>query len=121
VVFGIHSIHLYQSMSVELAALELSEWLQSENPPLLLDVREVDEHKFVALPDSKLIPLGELPARVAEIAEWKDRDVLVYCHHGIRSLHAIRFLRGEGFSKLRNLSGGIHAWACEVDPEMKRY
>ena len=108
-------------MNLEMAALELSEELQGENPPQLLDVREVEEHEFVALPESKLIPLGELQGRVAELAEWKDREVVVYCHHGIRSLHAIRFLRGEGFSKLRNLSGGIHAWACEVDQEMKKY
>lgn len=88
---------------------------------MLLDVREVAEHEFVALPESTLIPLGELPERVDEIADWKDKEVVVYCHHGVRSLHAIAFLKAQGFQKVRNLTGGIDRWSLEVDPEAPRY
>lgn len=107
--------------SLQLSPAELAEWLQAANPPVLLDVREVEEHHFAALPDSKLIPLREIPDRVSELEAWKDRDVVVYCHHGVRSLHAIGWLRQQGFAKLRNLSGGIDAWSREVDASVPRY
>jgi len=111
-------------MSIEQTQLspgELAAWLRGENPPLLLDVREEDEHQFAALPNSTLIPLRQIPDRVREIEDWKERDIVVYCHHGVRSLHAIGWLRQQGFSKLRNLSGGIDGWSREVDPSLPRY
>ncbi len=68
-----------------------------------------------------LIPLGQVPARMAEIA--RDKDVVVHCHHGIRSAQAIRFLVDSGFdpTRLWNLAGGIDAWSLEVDPTVPRY
>jgi len=100
---------------------ELAQRLQSETPPCLLDVRHPGEHEFVALPNSKLIPLPDLGERVDEIKDWMDRDIVVYCHHGIRSAHAIGFLRAIGFQRLANLSGGIDRWSQEVQPDMPRY
>ena len=100
---------------------ELAEKLRGPKPPRLLDVRQPDEHAFVALPDSTLIPLGELAARFDELEAWRDEEVVVYCHHGVRSLHAIGRLRSLGFSKLHNLSGGIDAWSATVDATMPRY
>jgi rhodanese-related sulfurtransferase len=73
------------------------------------------------LPGSTLLPLSELAERLEDIAEWKADDVVVYCHHGIRSAHAIAFLRGQGFTKLANLTGGIDRWSSEVDPCVPRY
>lgn len=105
-----------QIFPTELAAL-----LKTSPPPHLLDVREPEEHEFVALPGSTLIPLGQLFTHAAEIAAWKDEEIVVYCHHGIRSLHAIRQLQELGFTKLSNLSGGIDGWAREVEPAMRRY
>jgi rhodanese-related sulfurtransferase len=87
----------------------------------LLDVRQPEEHAFVALPNSTLIPLGELPARADEIENWKDDEVVVYCHHGIRSANAIAQLRAIGFKNLHNLSGGIDRWTTEIDPSAPRY
>ena len=100
---------------------ELAARLRSANPPRLLDVRQPDEHAFVSLPDSTLIPLGELSARADEIEEWKEEEVVVYCHHGIRSANAIAQLRAIGFTNLHNLSGGIDRWSTEVDPRLPRY
>jgi sulfur-carrier protein adenylyltransferase/sulfurtransferase len=108
-------------MDVQISASELSAKMQKGERPLLLDVREPEEHAFAALPDSKLIPLGEVLQRAGEIESWKDKEVVVYCHHGIRSLHAISRLRTMGFSNLRNLSGGIDAWSREVDHSVPRY
>ena len=100
---------------------ELAEKLRAPNPPRLLDVRQAEEHAFATLPNSTLIPLGELMARADEIEDWKIEEVVVYCHHGIRSAHAIAQLRALGFTKLQNLSGGIDRWTDEVDPKLPRY
>jgi len=100
---------------------ELAQKLQSSNPPRLLDVRQPEEHAFVVLPDSILIPLGELLGRVGEIEEWKDEEVIVYCHHGIRSAQAVVQLRAIGFTNVHNLSGGIDRWTSEVNPALPRY
>ena len=105
----------------QLSPGDLAIWLRGENPPLLLDVREQEEHQFAALPGSTLIPLRQIPDRADQIAAWKDKDVVVYCHHGVRSLQAIGWLRQLGFTKLRNLTGGIDLWSCEVDSAMPRY
>lgn len=100
---------------------ELAAWLRSEHPPRLLDVRQPEENALVALPNSTLIPLGELFQRAEEIEGWKNEDVVVYCHHGIRSLNAIGQLKHLGFLKLHNLAGGIDRWTSEVDPSLPRY
>ncbi len=100
---------------------ELSERLRLPEPPVLLDVREPEEHSVCALPGSRLIPLADLPERLGELADWKDRELVVYCHHGIRSAHAIGFLQSAGFGQLTNLSGGIDRWSLEVDPALPRY
>jgi rhodanese-related sulfurtransferase len=91
------------------------------NAPRLLDVREPEEFEIAALPNARLLPLGQIPARFSELESWKNETIVVYCHHGIRSLHAINFLLQAGFANLANLSGGIDAWSREVDPKTPRY
>jgi len=86
-----------------------------------LDVREAEEHAFCALPDSRWVPLSELMERVEDLADWRTQEVVVYCHHGVRSAHAIALLRQFGFTRLFNLSGGIDRWSLEVDPKVPRY
>jgi rhodanese-related sulfurtransferase len=108
-------------MDLPISASELAAKLQTADAPRLLDVREQAEHDFAALPDSKLIPLGQITGRAGEIDSWKDKEIVVYCHHGIRSLHAIARLRSLGFTNLRNLSGGIDAWSREVNAALPRY
>ena len=108
-------------MNLQISPTELAARLRADNPPHLLDVREVEENQFVALPDSTLIPLGEIASRLNEIEEWKEEEIVVYCHHGIRSLNAIGQLKHFGFTKLQNLAGGIDRWSTEVDPKLPRY
>ncbi len=102
-------------------ATELAGLLKLPDAPRLLDVREPEEFEIASLPGARLTPLGQIPALVEQIADWKKEAVVVYCHHGIRSMHAINFLTHAGFTNLANLSGGIDAWAREVDPKMPRY
>lgn len=93
--------------------------LLDQKKVFLLDVREQEEFDICRIPQSKLIPLGALPERVAELDA--DKDIVVHCHHGGRSAKAIQFLKTVGFKKLRNLTGGIDAWSEEVDPACPRY
>ncbi|UCE85958.1 MAG: molybdopterin-synthase adenylyltransferase MoeB [Deltaproteobacteria bacterium] len=88
---------------------------------LLLDVREPKEFETARIEGSTLIPLGELAHRVAELADWKERDVVIHCHHGGRSAAACRLLAEHGFGQVENLAGGIDAWSVEVDPAVPRY
>lgn len=105
----------------QLTPTELAAKLAAPHPPRLLDVREPDENEFVALPNSRLIPLGQIADRMEELESWRDDEIVVYCHHGIRSLHAIGLLARAGFQRLANLSGGIDRWSVEVEPGLRRY
>jgi adenylyltransferase/sulfurtransferase len=102
-----------------ISARDLRELLAQGRKVTVLDVREPQEWDIATLPGARLIPLGDLPERMNEL-DTAD-DMVVYCHHGMRSARAIGFLRRMGFQKLRNLAGGIDAWAAQVDPEMPRY
>ena len=92
----------------------------TEQRPLLLDVRWPQEHQYVALPDSILIPLDELEERVSELDRFRGRQLVVYCHHGVRSLTGASICTAHGLDAV-SLQGGIHLWACDIDPSMPRY
>jgi molybdopterin/thiamine biosynthesis adenylyltransferase/rhodanese-related sulfurtransferase len=84
----------------------------------LLDVREPQEYDIANL-GGHLIPLNDLPRRAHELDS--SQDIVVYCHSGVRSGHAVQFLKQLGFRKVKNLLGGIDEWAEVIDPEMPRY
>ena len=86
---------------------------------VVLDVREPFEWEIAHLAGARHIPLGQLPARLSELEGHA--DIVVYCHHGTRSARAVEFLRAAGYAKVRNLTGGIDAWATQVDAETPRY
>lgn len=88
-------------------------------PPVILDVRQPWEAQICALPGSTLIPMNDVPHRLEELS--KDAEIVVLCHHGVRSQRVAYYLQTVGFEKLYNLSGGIDAWSKEVDPTMAKY
>jgi len=98
---------------------ELKARMDRGDRPFLLDVREQVEYQIVRLEGGTLIPLGELVARQNELDP--DREIVVYCHVGIRSGKATAFLRHKGFPLVRNLRGGIDEWAIRIDPSLPRY
>lgn len=102
----------------EIAPAELKALLAGKNPPLVVDVREPHEYEIVNM-GARLIPLGSIPERMNELP--LDREIVVHCHHGMRSAKAIAILKEAGFKKLKNLAGGIDQWAIEVDPSLPRY
>jgi adenylyltransferase/sulfurtransferase len=87
----------------------------------LLDVRQPWEHETAALPGSTLVPLGELPSRAAEVRPPPGAMLVVYCHHGVRSLSAAVLLERLGFREAVSLAGGIDAWSVLIDPKVPRY
>jgi adenylyltransferase/sulfurtransferase len=82
-------------------------------------VRNPPEYDICRIPGSKLLPLPELPQRLGELD--RDREMVVHCKSGVRSQKAIALLRQQGFTKLKNLKGGILAWAERIDPAMPKY
>ena len=82
-------------------------------------MREEDEVRLCALPGSLHIPMNLIPLRHNELPD--DVPIIVYCHHGIRSLNVARYLAHVGFEHVANLQGGIDAWARQIDPTMARY
>ncbi len=103
----------------EIRPRELNEKLQKGERMVILDVRNPEEAEISRIEGSILIPLPELPERVAELST-ADR-IVVHCRMGARSAKAVEFLRSVGFRKVKNLVGGINAWADEVDPSMPKY
>jgi len=86
---------------------------------VLLDVREPYERDLAVIEPSVHIPMQELPDRVQEIP--KDKQVIIYCHTGTRSMLVAGFLASRGWESVANLSGGIDAWSLVVDPRVPRY
>jgi rhodanese-related sulfurtransferase len=99
----------------------LAQLIADKEPVYLLDVREHWEHEHCRLSDSTLIPLGELPSRIDEVEVPKDAKVVVYCHHGIRSISGAAILEMNGFREAYSLAGGIDAWSELIDPSVPRY
>lgn len=105
----------------QVSATQLSDWLADpgRERPVLLDVREPWEYELCHVAGSKHLPMHAVPARLGELDP--DGDVVVICHHGVRSRQVGMFLEHSGFLSVHNLTGGIEAWARDVDPAMARY
>ena len=108
-------------MIEQLQAAALHQWLadKARGAPLILDVREPWEFDTCHIPGARLIPMQQIPARINELPE--QADVVVVCHHGARSMQVANYLAQAGLSRIYNLSGGVAAWADQVDPAMPRY
>lgn len=100
---------------------ELKAWLEDlqREKPLLLDVREPWEFERCHIDGAVSVPMNGIPARLDELP--RDREIVVSCHHGVRSFHVARFLDHNGFTRVINLTGGVDAWAKEADPTMPTY
>ncbi len=105
----------------EIGVRELERKIAAGAQLLLVDVREPWEHALAALPGSLLVPLGELPERIDEVAPEPGALVVAYCHHGVRSRGAAAILEAAGVRDVVSLAGGIDAWSREVDAGVPRY
>lgn len=103
----------------EITAQELKTRLDRSERPILLDVRQDWETRLCRLPNAIHIPIEEIEFRADELVQTD--EIVVYCHQGVRSAAVVEYLRSLGFTNVRNLAGGLEAWARTVDPGMRRY
>lgn len=104
----------------ELRPLELQAHIAATDAaPMLLDVRETWEFDTCKIADSVLIPMGQIQRSIERLNP--EQEIVVICHHGIRSRQVGRYLEHIGFTNIINLNGGIDAWAYEVDKSMATY
>lgn len=103
---------------MEIVPSKVADWIKNKKEFHFLDVRRIDEVEKCSLGGIH-IPLNELEARVGELPRDK-KPLIVYCHHGVRSLYATQFLKYQGYDAL-SLAGGIDLWSLEIDPTVPRY
>jgi rhodanese-related sulfurtransferase len=104
---------------LELNPEDLAARRKAGAPVAILDVREPWETEICLIADSLKIPLGTLPENIGQLPQ--EMPLVVVCHHGARSMHAVQWLRSHGFENAINLRGGIDAWARRVDTAMATY
>ncbi len=98
---------------------ELKARLDRNDRPFLLDVRQDWETRLCRLDNAVHIPIEEIEVRTDELNS--EDEIVVYCHQGVRSAAVAAYLRQLGFTKVKNLAGGLDDWARTVDPTMRRY
>jgi rhodanese-related sulfurtransferase len=103
----------------QLSATELKNKIQRKEKQFLLDVREPHEFQYAHIVNSVLIPLNQIPTRLGELDP--QQEIVVICHHGMRSQQAANYLVQSGFKDVSNLTGGIDAWSCTCDSSVRRY
>jgi rhodanese-related sulfurtransferase len=108
---------LYANMEIE--PRKVKELLDRGETVLFVDVREPWEYQTSRIEGSTLIPLRAIPANLARFREAN--EVIVFCHHGMRSLDAAAWLRSQGIERVRSMSGGIDRWSVEIGPSVPRY
>jgi rhodanese-related sulfurtransferase len=106
-------------MPRHISPTELHQDLRRGRALVILDVREPEEVAIARFPNAQHIPMGDVPERVHELDP--DAEIVVVCHHGVRSAHVAAFLAERGFGHILNLTGGIDAWSRTVDPTVPRY
>ncbi len=107
--------------SLEVSVTFSRQVLTSSNPPLLMDCREQSEFDYCRISGAILIPLSDFQERAAALLHSADTFVIIYCHHGVRSLHATQYLRSLGFQNTYSMAHGIDAWSVDIDASVPRY
>lgn len=115
----IYDEEVSEPMNFMITPQELKSRLDQKDPVVLLDVREQWEYDLAKIDGSVLIPLAALPHSLSRLD--RNAEIIAICHHGMRSADATGFLVQQGFTKAKNLVGGIDAWSAQVDGTVPRY
>ena len=105
---------------IEISVTEVKQLLDS-GEIVLIDCREQNEYDHCRIDRSVLIPMNDVPVKLDLLEPHREKQIVVHCHLGGRSMKVTQYLRGQGFDKAQNMAGGIDAWSVEVDPEVARY
>lgn len=108
-------------LPIEIDCATMKRRLDAQDDFVLIDCREAAEYATCRIVGATLLPMSELAARVGELEPHKNREIIVHCHHGGRSLRVANWLRQNGFAQARSLAGGIDQWSLEIDPTVPRY
>lgn len=106
-------------MNKKISAAEASILRDNNEHVVFLDVREDSELAICQIEGAQHIPMSAIPERADALP--LDRPLVIFCHHGMRSMHVLQYLESRGFENAINMAGGIHAWSVEVDPQISQY
>ena len=109
------------TQTFELNVRQCQDLLKSEQPPLLIDCRELNEYTHCRIDGATLVPLSNFRGSAESEFSAEDAPAIIYCHHGVRSLNAVFYLREQGFSHTYSMAGGIDQWSLLIDPDVVRY
>ena len=118
------SVHLPDAAAtLEITPVGVAAWvaLPHDQRPRLIDCREDDELAICQIAGHEWFPLASFPEVGERLTADRERGLVVYCHHGMRSLRGAAFLRAQGVEKVFSMTGGIDAWSRLIDPEVPRY
>ena len=109
-------------IAMEVSPQEVKSRLDAGEKLVLIDVREPDEHQLTRIEGADLIPMNTIPARLQELDGLADEaPLIIFCHHGMRSLSVVNWLRQQGVEACQSMSGGIDLWSLTVDQSVPRY
>ena len=106
-------------MNKEISAIDAANLRETDPEVAFLDVREYSELTICKIDGALHIPMGEIPERSESLP--KDKTIVIFCHHGMRSANVQQYLQAKGFDNVINMAGGIHAWSHDVDPKVPTY
>jgi rhodanese-related sulfurtransferase len=107
-------------IAVEISPVELKALLDAGTPLRLVDVREPQEEQLCRIDGAELIPMNTIPGQLQDLKAGAS-PLVVFCHHGVRSLHVVEWLRKQGIDHVRSMAGGIDRWSREIDSSVPRY
>ncbi|MBD3674561.1 MAG: rhodanese [Planctomycetaceae bacterium] len=107
--------------SLEIDCSGVKAKLDSEEDFLFLDCREQDEYDTVKIEGATLVPMSQIENRVEDLKPHEQKEIIVHCHHGGRSLQVTIWLKQQGFANVKSMAGGIDEWAQTIEPGMTRY
>jgi rhodanese-related sulfurtransferase len=109
-------------LPLEIAPHEIQRRIQAGEKLALIDVREPGEFQLASIAGAELIPMRSVPAELSRLdAQADDAALIVFCHHGVRSLNVVHWLREHGVDACQSMAGGIDRWSLEIDPGVPRY
>ena len=109
-------------MELEISPREVKSRRDAGEKLYLIDCREPGEHAIASIAGAELIPMNSTPQNLPHIEDIADEQpVVVFCHHGMRSLMVVNWLREKGVTACTSMSGGIDRWSIEIDPAVPRY
>jgi len=107
---------------LEITPQEIQRRLAAGEKIALIDVREPGEFQLARIEGAELVPMQTVPSELSRLdAQADDTPLIVFCHHGVRSLNVVNWLRGQGVDACQSMAGGIDRWSLEIDPSVPRY